>query len=273
MAIAVALAAIPGDARAEGRVALLIGNAAYANPKLNLRNPANDATALAEALDGLGFETRALINADREETEVALAGFVRKAEGAEIALFFFAGHGMQIEGENYLVGSGFSTLSRGDIAGEALSLDVVRAALARAQPELGVIVLDACRNNPFRLPARGLARAQGGAGLLIAYATDPGNVAYDGRAANSVFTSALIQHIATPGLDVRLMFGRVRQDVVRTSTGSQVPWVEEAVLGEHVLQVAPAGDEPAAASAVKEEVRVLADGDRRGKRRGLSPLP
>ena len=110
----------------------MIGDAAYANPKLNLRNPANDATALAEALDGLGFETRALINADREETEVALAGFVRKAEGAEIALFFFAGHGMQIEGENF-GGSRVATL-RGIAA--RLEPRIVRAALGRGNRSL-----------------------------------------------------------------------------------------------------------------------------------------
>jgi Caspase domain len=118
----------------------------------------------------------------------------------------------------------------------------VRAALAAAHPGLGLIVLDACRNNPLSesgLAARGLARAQGGSGLLIAYATDPGNVAYDGSGENSVFTSALVESVGTPGLEVRLMFGRVRQEVVLASGGRQVPWVEEAVLGEHYLSPGP----------------------------------
>jgi len=262
LALAAALSAVQvlGDvALADGRVALVIGNASYANAGLDLRNPANDARALSGALDGLGFETKALIDADRAETVAALADFEREAEGAEVALFFFAGHGVQISGANYLLSSGFSTLDRESIDDEALSLDKVRAVLSRSRPGLGLIVLDACRNNPFAeggLAARGLARAQGGSGLLIAYATDPGNVAYDGLDANSLFTAALIDHIATPGLDVRLMFGRVRQDVVLASSGQQVPWVEEAVLGEHFLNAEPAEHEPAAAPAVAEEVRL-----------------
>jgi hypothetical protein len=273
------VAVLGGAALAEGRVALLIGSATYANAEFDLRNPANDATALAEALDRLGFETRALIDADRAETGTALANFAREAEGAEVALFFFAGHGVQIEGVNYLLGSGFSTLSRAGITGEALSLDAVRAALARAQPELGLIVLDACRNNPLAqggLAARGLARAQGGSGLLIAYATDPGNVAYDGLEANSVFTAALIDHIATPGLEVRLMFGRVRQDVVLASSGLQVPWVEEAVLGEHFLNSTPAEAGPGAAPAVEEVAlwqEATAEGTAEAYRRYLEEYP
>ena len=262
LALVAALGTTPGGAvRAEDRVALLIGNSHYANTQLDLRNPANDARALAEALDNLGFEVSALIDADRAETEAAVAEFAREAEEAEIALFFFAGHGVQIGGANYLLSSGFSTLDPEGVAGEALSLDTLRAALGRARPELGLIVLDACRNNPFAqggLAPRGLARvrAQGGSGLLIVYATDPGNVAYDGLDANSLFTSALIDHIATPGLEVRLMFGRVRQDAVLASSGRQVPWVEESVLGEHFLNPAPAEAEPGEASAVEQEVEL-----------------
>ena len=283
LALVSALGAVPGAAAlAEGRVALLIGNANYASAELDLRNPANDAAALEKALDGLGFETRALIDADQAETDAALADFAREAEGADVALFFFAGHGVQIEGANYLLGSGFSTLSRAGIIGEALSLDDVRAALIRARPGLGLIVLDACRNNPFSqsgLAARGLARAQGGSGLLIAYATDPGNFAYDGMGKNSAFTAALIGHIATPGLEVRLMFGRVRQDVVLASGGLQVPWVEEAVIGEHFLNAAPVEGAPGDAPemAVAKEVRLwreaVTEGSVQAYRRYMESYP
>jgi hypothetical protein len=267
-----------GAALAEGRVALLIGNSTYANAAFDLRNPANDATALAEALGGLGFETEVLIDADRAAGDAALAAFAREAAEAEVALFFFAGHGVQIEGANYLLGSGFSELSREGISREAVSLDAVRVALAEAGPELALIVLDACRNNPLAeggLAARGLARAQGGAGLLIAYATDPGNVAYDGLEANSVFSSALIDHIATPGLEVRLMFGRVRQDVVLASGGLQVPWVEEAVLGEHVLKpgASPSGGAPAVAEEVALWQEATQEGTAAGYRRYLERYP
>lgn len=235
---------------AADRVALLIGNARYANPAFDLHNPGNDAGAVAAALRALGFETDVLVDADRATMAAALEGFAIRAGGAEVALVFFAGHGVQIAGENHLLGSGFDAVTRDEIARESIGLDAMRAALARAAPGLGLIVLDACRSNPLAdsgLTERGLARAQGGRGLLIAYATDPGNVAYDGLDANSIFSAALVDHLATPGLEVRLMFGRVRQDVVLASGGRQVPWVEEAVLGEHYLQATTA---PPAVTAV-----------------------
>ena len=190
------LAALAGPAWAGERVALLIGNARYADPAFELRNPAQDASALAAALAPLGFRTEVVTDPDRAEAEAALARFAEDAAGAEVALFFFAGHGVQAGGENRLLTAGLAGLSAAAIERESLTLDQVRAALAAAKPELGLIVLDACRNNPLAaggLAPRGLARAQGGSGLLIAYATDPGNVAYDGTGANSVFTAALLR--------------------------------------------------------------------------------
>ncbi|WP_181164707.1 caspase family protein [Amaricoccus solimangrovi] len=236
-----------GMARAGERVALLIGNASYAEPAYDLANPANDATALAAALRGLGFRTRVVIDADRAGAEAALEDFGRAAAGAEIAFFFFAGHGVQIAGENRLLTADLGAGAAEALRRASLSLDTVQATLAAAAPELGVIVLDACRDNPLSADpraARGLARARGGSGLLIAYATDPGNVAYDGAGPDSVFTTALLDNIATPGLDVRLMFGRVRQAVLLATRGRQVPWVEESVLGEHELNPAPASAAP-----------------------------
>jgi uncharacterized caspase-like protein len=273
-----ALALAPGAARGEGRIALLIGNAAYADPAFDLRNPAQDARALAGALAPLGFATEVVTDASRAAAEAALEDFARRAAGADVALFFFAGHGVQIAGENRLLTAGFDALSREAIERESLSLDAVRAAFAAAKPKLGLIVLDACRNNPLAesgLAARGLARAQGGAGLLIAYATDPGNVAYDGVGANSIFTTALLEAVATPGLEVRLMFGRVRQAVVTASAGQQVPWVEEAVLDEHYLNPGPpaAAPDPAIAEDVAAWRAATEAGDAVAYRRYLERAP
>lgn len=233
--IACLLLVLPHVSWAE-RVALLIGNSAYAVPDMELRNPGNDVSELGKALRALSFSVIEVNDADAEGMEQALLDFRRAASGAEMAVFFYAGHGVQIGGENHLVGVEFVGGELGALRRASLSMSEVRVALKRAAPAIGIVILDACRNNPFTtkgLVRPGLVRDRGGAGLLIAYATDPGNVAYDGLGENSVYTSALLKHVTTPGLDARLMLGRVRQEVVLATGGRQIPWVEEAVLGEH----------------------------------------
>jgi len=224
------------------RVALVIGVSEYRNAALDLRNPANDARGLARALEPLGFEVEVVIDAGLREMGAALLRFESAATEAEMAVFFFAGHGVQIEGENFLLSAGFEHQSLSGVIEQSLPLGAVRDILASAKPKIGVVVLDACRDNPFGasgLVQRGLARSRGGSGVLIAYATDPGNVAYDGSGSNSYFTDALIRHIGAPSVEARLMFGRVRQQVALTTGGAQVPWVEESVLGEHYFNDAP----------------------------------
>ncbi|MFV0361410.1 caspase family protein [Tropicimonas sp.] len=247
---------LPSIAHAEGRVALLIGNSAYRQPELRLKNPRNDARALGAALRAEGFEVSETLDGSLSEMRTALNGFAARSRGAGIALFFYAGHGVQMSGDNFFLGVDFDAKGAGPSLERALTMTEVRQALERAGAEASVIVIDACRNTPFAesgAAAPGLVRARGGAGLLIAYATDPGNVALDGAGENSVFTRALLDNIDTPGLDVRLMFGRVRQKVVLETAGLQVPWVEEALLGEFVLSADPPADSPR--DAVEEEVR------------------
>ncbi len=247
LAIVWLFAGLAAPALAADRVALLIGNARYARTEMSLRNPANDVAALGRALRDLGFAVTEATDQDRDGMEDALATFAVGARNAEMALFFYAGHGVQIGGENHLVGTGFSGNDLETLRRSALTLGQVRDAIEAARPGIGILILDACRNNPFSeqgLVEQGLVRSRGGAGMLLAYATDPGNVAFDGSGDNSVFTAALLDHIATPGLDARLMLGRVRQQVVLNTGGQQVPWVEEAVLGEHVLAPADPGQLP-----------------------------
>lgn len=231
---------LPLQALAAGRVALLIGNAEYTSADFALKNPANDVRALAPVLEGLGFRVTALTDADRGAMRAALDRFGRDMAGAEAALFFYAGHGVQLGGENLLLGADLGRMDADALRAAALTLTEIRGVFAAAKPGIGIVILDACRDNPLAekgeiVDGRGLRREAGGAGMLIAYSTDPGNVAYDGAGRNSVFTGALLRHVATPALDVRLMFGRVRQEVVLATEGRQVPWVEEAVLGEHYL--------------------------------------
>lgn len=278
--IPVLLAALilPVAALAEGRVALLVGNSDYARPELDLANPVNDVRALAEALRGNGFNVIEATDLDAAGMRLALATFSSQAKGAELALFFYAGHGVQFGGDNLLVGVDFEGADAVAVQSASMTMQEVRDAMITAAPQAGFILLDACRDSPFLdngTGRPGLVRTSGGAGLLIAYSTDPGNVAYDGDGANSVFTTALLGHINTPGLDVRLMLGRVRQEVVLETFAQQVPWVEEALIGEHVISTTPppAPQDDAVADEVRLWRQVFADPDPAAMQTYLSAYP
>jgi len=245
-AILVALLITPVQSAAEGRVALLIGNAEYSDPALALVNPGNDVRALGEALTRLGFTVREEVDQSRKQMLDALAWLRDAANGAEIAMVFFAGHAVQMGRENFLIGVDLEVASTERLSETSVTLSEVLATVGGLGASLSLVVLDACRDNPFadESAGKGLAPMSGGVGTLVAYATDPGNVAADGLGENSPFTEALLYHVETPGIDVRIMFGRVRQDVVRNSSGLQVPWVEEAVLGEHFLAAPPGPLDP-----------------------------
>ena len=259
-AIVLFLSLAPSSGLSGERIALLIGNSAYSRPEMALRNPKNDVVALAASLRELGFQVTEAINQDLAGMESVVTEFRRAAKNAEMALFFYAGHGVQIGGENHLIATEFNGADTAALKRSSLKMAQVRNAFEDARPEIGILILDACRNNPFTdsgVVADGLVRSKGGVGLLIAYATDPGNLAFDGVGANSVFTNALLNHIDTPGLDARLMLGRVRQQVVLETRGQQVPWVEEAVLGEHFFAPARTGSDGAALSdPLAEELRL-----------------
>lgn len=217
-------------------MALLVGNADYALNSLDLDNPLNDVNALESKLQLLGFEVRALRDVNHIAMNDALNWFGTQSRGADIALFFYAGHGVQLGGENYFIGTGLKGFEPEQLVRSSIDLSRIKTTLRDSQAKISIIILDACRNNPFLdrdWAIDGLAQTGGGPGMLIAYATDPGNVAYDGLGHNSVFTTALLENLAEENLDVRLMFGRVRQQVVRVTGGAQIPWVEESVLGEH----------------------------------------
>ncbi|MBV5266612.1 caspase family protein [Pinisolibacter sp. B13] len=252
-------------ALADKRVALVIGNGHYrnANP---LPNPTNDARAMAEVLRNTGFDVTEALDADKVTMSKDIDLFTEKAYGADLAVFYYAGHGMQVEGRNYLVPVDAELTSPAHLKTRAVSIDDVLTALP-ADPAVGVIILDACRDNPLarslaaRLPASrsvgvssGLAPIQtstsgaGTGGVLIAYATDPGAVALDGDGtANSPYTTALIRHLASPGVEIQTALTRVRGDVATATDGRQKPW-HNASLGREVF-VGPRGGAAAAAPA------------------------
>lgn len=277
--IAITCLFLAGPAGAADRVALLIGNSDYRGSDFDLKNPENDARALAAALGALGFDVTTLTNGDAAAMRTAVARFGARARGAETALFFYAGHGVQFAGDNLLIGTGFETANANasGLRTTSISMREVKDALEDANPGAGLILLDACRDTPIDDKGHrpGLVRTGGGAGLLLAYATDPGNVAYDGDGQNSIFTRALLEHVATPGLDVRLMLGRVRQQVVIDTFGQQVPWVEEALIGDIILarETGTASDAPEAPSEIALWRDALAQGDRAGFDAYLAAFP
>jgi len=184
----------------------------------------------------------------RRDTDLAIREFGRKLEGADLGLFFYAGHGLQVNGRNYLVPIDAKLERSGDLALDAVDVGVVLAQM-EAEKRVNLVLLDACRDNPFsRSLARsmstgsrsanigvGLASIQSAIGTMIAYATQPDNVALDGEGRNSPFTSALLKHIGTPGLDITTVMRRVRADVIMATREKQVPWDHSSLIGDVVL--------------------------------------
>jgi tetratricopeptide (TPR) repeat protein len=238
------------------KLALVIGNGAYssANP---LPNPPKDARRIAQELRSIGFDTTEAIDINSGAMRRSVKEFLAKAPHAKVTLIFFAGHGMQIDGKNYLVPIDAQLTSGKSFTDDLIDLDFIMAGLDD-KLRANVIVLDACRDNPFAsktsvdLASRSVAIRSGlapqsglstggtlGAGTLIAFATAPGQVALDGEGAGSPFTLALARHIVTPGLELQQMLNRVRSEVVAATKGKQVPWANSSLLGEVYLAAAP----------------------------------
>lgn len=221
------------------RVALVIGNAGYAVKPLE--NPGRDATAVASTFNALGFDQVTLkLDLTRRTMLDALRTFEREAASADIAVVFFAGHGTEFSArENYLVPVDATLANEADLEDEAISLSSVLRRLEGAR-QLRLVILDACRNPPFKLAGRkrsgtrGLARVEPEDNTLIAYATKDGTTADDGSGKNSPFTAALLRNLAKPGLDVRLMFGAVRDDVMAATGRQQQPHLYGTLGGKPI---------------------------------------
>ena len=222
---------------AEKRVALVIGNNAY--PSAALRNPVNDATAIAKKLQDLGFEVMIRTNVSQREMTRAIGEFGEKIAIGSVALFYYAGHGIQARGKNFLVPVDAEIKSEGSVSTESVDVERVLDQLSPAR--LSMVVLDACRNNPFERRFRsgfgaGLAQIDAPAGTLIAYATAPGKVAQDGDGTNGPYTRALLDAIETPGLRVEDVFKQVRIQVLKTTKGQQIPWESSSLTGEFLFR-------------------------------------
>ena len=238
LAVLLMIAATVTPALAEKRVALVIGNSNYSllSP---LSNPKNDAALMAGTLRDLGFEVIEGKDADQKTIKRAIRDFgkaLRSAGPEAVGLFYYAGHGVQAQGENYLIPLDAPIADEADLEIEAVEASWVLRQMESAGNGLNIVILDACRNNPFagsfRAAGRGLARMDAPTGSLVAYSAAPGQVAADGRDGNSPYTAALARAMREPGLDLLKVFQSTRIAVQTTTAGAQTPWEEQSLLGD-----------------------------------------
>jgi uncharacterized caspase-like protein len=223
----------------ERRIALVIGNGRYGGETPALANPPNDARLMTAALKTSGFEVIELIDGDQKKMKKAISNFGERLEVAgedAVGLFYYAGHGVQVNNRNYLIPIGADINRVPDIDAEAVNANSVLENMEFARNRLNFVILDSCRNNPYLrgfrgAPTRGLAEMPTPGGTMLAYATGPGEVALDGTGANSPYTLALTQAMAAPSLPVELMFKRVRQAVMEQTNDQQVPWESSSLTG------------------------------------------
>jgi hypothetical protein len=220
------------------KLALVIGNSEY--PKAPLKNPVNDATAMETALRQLGFDVTTVKNADLRRMRTAIDEFSAKLGPGSLGLFYFAGHGVQVNSVNYLVPVDFAASSEEDVQYEAYPASRIQAKLEGSGARLRILVLDACRNNPFRYKrnaTEGLAAMSINAeGTLIAFATGDNNTAAENPAeSNGLYTKFLIPALMTPGLDLRDAFQKAKEDVYVASQRQQNPSIYENIVGQYSL--------------------------------------
>ncbi|MBT8153156.1 caspase family protein [Epibacterium ulvae] len=226
------------SAAAEARIALIVGNSTYGQVS-PLDNPSHDAQLMATTLERLGFDVRLLVDANQISMKRAIAQFgrdLRMAGEDTTGLFYYAGHGVQSFGNNYLLPVDVALLDAADLDLVAVEAQSVLRQMASARNRTNIVILDACRNNPFEtvaeLDQNGLAEMKAPTGSFVAYATAPGEVAFDGEGSNSPFTAALVQQMDVPGLQIEQAFKNVRRDVLAQSQGLQTPWDTSSLVSD-----------------------------------------
>lgn len=244
-------------ASTESRVALVIGNSRYETGPL--RNPVNDANLIASTLREMGFDVIARTDVNLREMQGAIREFSRKIQNGSVGLFYYAGHGIQADGSNYLIPIGAHIEVEGDLSLEGLDLNSVLKQMGSAHNRLNIVILDACRNNPFISSSRGgpqgLAQVNAPAGTFIAYATAPGQTASDGKGQNGLYTQELMANMRTPGLPIEEVFKRVRGQVRQKSGNAQIPWDASSLEGSFSF-VPGAGVLTASANAAQPPIVV-----------------
>ena len=237
----------PAAGEGESRQALVVGNAEYPAPEAALRNAVNDARSVGAALRRVGFQVEVLENADHAAMRHAIRAFedrLRRDRG--VSFVYFAGHGLQLAGRNYLMPVGAGVVSERDVPERTVDAGELVERLRATGARLSIIVLDACRDNPLYKPAfvmrggstAGLAQAKPASGSFIAFATEPGRVATDGAGSGGVYARYLVQYMSVPGLSLEQVFKRVREAVMAETRGAQVPVEFSMLTGDDFYFVA-----------------------------------
>ncbi len=251
-----ALVALPAAAWAETRIALVIGNSGYASKPLP--NPARDADLIARTLRSVEFQVTLILDANQDAMKRAILEFGRQLRASDsVGLFYYAGHGVQVDGENFLIPVGADIKDLEEVALNGVNVTELMKTMERAASRLNIAVLDACRDNPFPAPtrtlARGLAPVTAPSGTLIAYATAPGQVAFDGDDGHSPYSAALAEAIPTAGAPLEEVFRRTRRKVLEVTQSKQTPWEHSSLTGEFFFK--PKGAEPETSARPDEAVR------------------
>ena len=226
------------------KVAIVIGNGAYENAQ-PLPNPRNDASAMSQMLTGLGFKVIVAVDANKSQMEASIREFLKEVRNADVSLFFYAGHGMEVAGENFMLPTDTKLEDEAALNFEVINSKVVTNAMG-GEKKVGIILLDACRNNPFTrslkrsmIASRAATVSEGlaaisteGGGLVIAYATAPGTTASDGDGRNSPFTTALLKWMPEKGLEIEQMLKKVKVEVSSITDNNQRPWTNSDLTME-----------------------------------------
>jgi hypothetical protein len=219
------------------RTALVIGNSDYKSAPL--RNPVNDARDMAKALRTLNFDVIEELNVNKKEMVLAIDAFHKHLNRADVGVFYFAGHGLQIQGVNYLIPVKAHVTSETDVQFEAVDAGRILGKMRSAGNKLNIVILDACRDNPFkrsyRTESKGLAQMDAPKGTIIAYATSPGSVAADGSGRNGVYTKHLLNSLSSPGMSVYDMFRETGLGVMQETGEKQIPWVSSTPVQRYYM--------------------------------------
>ena len=218
----------------EEKHALIIGNNAY--PGAYLQNAVNDALTISKSFEELGFEVDTVLNTELSVFDSKINAFIDRLEAGDVALFYYAGHGVQVKGQNFLIPVDFQVSDPIQLRYRAIPADMIRERMEQAATRLNILVLDACRDNPFRgsrSVGTGLAQMNTGTGTFLAFATAPGRTAADNPSGeNGLFTYYLIQALEIPGLSLDEIFNQVRRKVYEDSAQQQLPWTASSVIGD-----------------------------------------
>ena len=266
LSVLIALSAHAQPVESPRRHALVVGNANYSIGAA-LVNPVNDANAVASTLAKLGFSVTKVLDVRRADFEMIIDEFASKVQKGDVALVYYAGHGIQVRGENFLLPVDFAAQDATQARYQSLPLNLIVDRISLRYVRVAMFVLDACRNNPFagsgRSLSTGLAAVNAAAGSYFAYATAPGSVASDGQGrANGLFTSHLLSALSGPNLDIDHVFSEVRERVYQDSHGEQLPWIASSLIGSFSFSAAATWTSPPVqfpgtnANAVSNEVRV-----------------